>query len=179
MDIEKQIQLIDDKNHYLLKAHLEKLSYFDSFKHSINDLSTKLTEQQLKDLLTNKLQVKQGIFAEKTYIQFACETTVNSYFSKNYEETFQYEPQINPKSNKNVDCQIKDFDYIYNVEVKCSSFEGKENIDEKNAFTFEIYGRDKDYDKTKDAMKELSDLMARYQEIKGKIPKSISEEKKM
>ena len=176
MDIEKQMQTIDDKSHYLFKAHSEKLPYYDSFNQSINDLSKKLIEKQLEDLLTNKLQVKQGTFIEKSYIQSACETTVNSYFAKNYENSFQYELQVNPNSNKNVECQIKDSEYTYNIEVKCSSFEAKENIDKIDAFKFGTFGRMGDY---KDAMKEIGELMVEGQKKSGTEPKPLIELKKM
>jgi len=176
MDIEKQLQSIKDNNHYLSKAYSEKLPYYDCFKQSINDLSKKLTDKQLEDLVTNKLQIKEGTFSEKPYIQSACETTVNSYFAKNYETSFQYELQINPNSNKNVECQIKDADYTYNIEVKCSSFEAKENIDKIDAFKFGTFGRMEDY---KDAMKEIGDLMVEGQKKTGKDPKPLIELKKM
>lgn len=176
MDIENKLQSINDENHYLLKAFSEKLSYYDSFKRSINELTPKITEKQLEDLLTNKLQIKQGAFTEKPFIQSACETSVNSYFAKNFEKTFQYELKVDPSSNKNVECQIKDVDYTYNIEVKCSSFEAKENIDKIDAFKFGTYGRMEDY---KDSMKEIGDLMVEGQKKSGKEVKPLIELKKM
>ena len=176
MNLDEQIKLIDDGNHYLLKAHTEKLIYFKSFKQSMIDLSAKLSEKKLDDLLINKLQLKKGSFVEKPFIQSDCETTVNSYFAKNYENTFQYELQVNPTSDKNVECQIKDNDYTYNIEVKCSSFEAKENIDKIDAFKFGTLGR---LDNYKDAMKEIGNLMLEGQKKTGEDPKSLIELKKM
>lgn len=176
MDIEKQLQSIDDKNHYLLKAFSEKLPYYDSFKQAIDNLSTKLTEKQLGNLLTNKLLIKKGVFAEKTFIQSACETTVNAYFAKKYPNSFVYEKKLMFTNNKNVECQVRSYYFTYNIEVKCAGFDAKENIEIQDSFKFSTYGRINDY---KQALQEIGELMIEGQKRKGDIPKPLLEQRKM
>ena len=74
--------------------------------------------------MKQKLQmVESRRFAEDSFIQIACETSVCSYFAKFFPDGFKYEPNCNSNNNTDVDCQFADGRYIYNVEVKCPGLE--------------------------------------------------------
>lgn len=73
-----------DNSHYLLKAKTESLAYYQSFIDNLPFLEKKLNSKQFEELLKNKLQLSSSKFYEKQFVQSACETTVNSYFAKQY-----------------------------------------------------------------------------------------------
>jgi hypothetical protein len=177
MDFDKYIDdNAKDNLHYLLKAKTESLAYYKSFTDNLPFLEKKLNNKQFEELLKNKLQLSLSNFSEKQFIQSACETTVNSYFAKNFKDSFGYEVQVNPNNKKNVECQFKESEFTYNVEVKCPNFGTKETIDAMNAFKVGTFGRIDDY---KDMLDELNETLTDAQKKKGEDIKPIVETKKM
>jgi hypothetical protein len=166
---------IDPKHYFNISLKTDS-KYITNFLYVFNYLRNNLTRQKIEDLLSNKLQIKVGSFNERSFIQIACETTVNSFFSRKYPNSFEYEKIVNPNTNKNVECQFKDGDFIYNVEVKCADFEKKEKIDTQDAFKFGTFGRLENY---KESMTEIGDLMVEGQKKTGKGVKPLIEMRKM
>lgn len=108
------LSIIDDEEHYLLKA--EK-TYIKRLRQALNPLKKVLSKKQYNDLITNKLQVKSGKFNEAQYIQSACEITVLSYFANKFPNQFIYENKINPP--KDVDLSVKIDQIHFHIEIKC------------------------------------------------------------
>lgn len=134
-------QSIDDNSHYLLKALLERRNYFDGFEHAIRALESKVDENKINRLLTEKLQIRKGKFREQSFVQMACETTVNSYLAEHYSQSFQYEPRCNPSNSMTVECSFEYKDFRYNVEVKCPDLEETERQRKQDANKLSALGR--------------------------------------
>lgn len=180
MEIEKIIDNIIDENHYFFNASLKKTGYYNNFLSILTYLEKTLTTNKLNDLLVNKLQIKREVFNEKSFIQAACETTVTSYFANKYKDSFLYEPNVNPTNKSNVDCQFSDKDFIYNVEVKCPSFDAKETIDKINdSFKFTTIGRADKKEVYEEAMLDVSELLSKGLKMKGEKDKPIVKTKTM
>lgn len=113
---------IKDKKHILYNSQKNKEKYFDDFNLTITELKKKLSYKKFKNLVDSDLQIKKN-FEEQKYFQFAAETTINRYFSKNFKYT--YEPKSST-GNKNMDCGIEYKGVKYNFEVKCPTISSKE-----------------------------------------------------
>jgi len=141
-NIDEQIEkLVRDGNHYLIKSKHMFPAYFVGFKQAMQSLSDLVERKKLQRLLKDKFQIRQTAFQEKPFIQTACETTVNSYFVRNFSKAFKYEEKLNTSNNMDVDCSFSDAGVKYNVEIKCPDFENKETIEKKNAFKLGTAGR--------------------------------------
>lgn len=127
--------------HYLVKARTIGHNYFTEFLETATILKTLLTEKEFEFWCTEKMLLKQQPFAEKTFIQYAVETSVVRFFGEKYPTNFKVEAKINPTNDKDVDYQFEDNGYKFNIEVKCSDFVSKEKIDNKDAFKFSTIGR--------------------------------------
>ncbi len=108
-------------DHYLKKANATGSIYYDEFIEALNILKPHLTEKQLKDLLVNKMLLKQNKFDKNKFIQYAVEMSVLRYFAEEFGNSFKYENKINPNNNTDVDCSITDKGFKFNIEVKMSS----------------------------------------------------------
>lgn len=150
-----------DENHILNISKSNKTQYYMSFIDMINFLKTKIEDKKLQALIENDLQVLKP-FIEKQYFQYAVESTVNYYFSRNFDK-FEYEKK-SEISNKDVDCQISYKDYSFNVEVKCPELTKKEN----DIFYAQIGHRTENYEKLIKKMNEIK--MSINGEKKMKLP---------
>ncbi len=128
-------------DHYLVIAKSINSTYFNEFLEAASILQNLMTKKEYRFWLKEKMLLKQSPFLEKAFIQNAVETSVVRFFGEKYPSRFRVEAEVNPNSNKNVDCQFNDNGFIYNVEVKCSSFEAKEEISKLNAFKSGTIGR--------------------------------------
>jgi hypothetical protein len=172
----KYIQQITDESHYLLRAKNNNNEYYLSFLHELFYLENKLKPKELHKYLIDKLQMKRGQFAEKNFIQFACEMTVLAYFAKKYPDSFKYENRVNHSNKKNVECTFEIDTYKYNIEVKCPTYEAKEKVDNEDAFKFSTLGRVDGY---LDSLNEIGTVLQEAQKLKGEEPKPILEHKNM
>jgi len=128
-------------DHYLVKARMIEHNYFAEFLSAAGILKPLLTVKEFEFWCTEKMLLKQQTFAEKTFIQYAVETSVARFFGEKFPADFKVEAKINPTNEKDVDCIFTDNGYKFNVEVKCSDFVSKEKIDSKDAFKFGTIGR--------------------------------------
>lgn len=127
--------------HYLVKAKTSGHIYFTEFLEAANIIRPLLTPKEFEYWCLEKMLLKQQPFAEKTFIQYAVETSVVRFFGERFPTDFKVEAKINPNNDKDVDCQFIDNGYKFNVEVKCSDFVSKEKIDNKDGFKFGTVGR--------------------------------------
>lgn len=127
------------ETHYLSIAFKENGIYFNEFIKAISNLKEKLSEKEFQIFWNDKIQLNKNTFNEKNYIQGACEIAVANYFLNKTE--FKVEVKVNPKNKKDVDCQFKSGKYIYNIEVKCASFDAKEIVQKSDSFKYQTLGR--------------------------------------
>lgn len=128
-------------DHYLVKAKSINSSYFNEFLEAAAILKTLLTKKEFEFWCTEKMLLKPSPFAGKAFIQNAVETSVVRFFGEKFPANFKVEVKVNPHNDKNVDCQFLDNGYKFNIEVKCSDFVSKEEIDNTDAFKFGTIGR--------------------------------------
>jgi len=115
-----------NSDNYIKIAKIAGLKYFDEFIEAFNILKLYLSENQQKDLLENKLLLKQSNFDKNKFIQYAVEMSVIRFFAENFGENFQYEKKSNPNNNTDVDCTISDGKYKFNIEVKTPILDKKD-----------------------------------------------------
>jgi len=128
-------------NHYLVRAKSTDHPYFTGFLQAGTVLKQALTPKEFTSWCAEKMLLKPQPFNEKTFIQYAVETTVVRYFGERFPTGFRVEAKINPANDKDVDCVFVDEGFTFNVEVKCSDFKAKEKVDSKDAFKYETAGR--------------------------------------
>ena len=102
------------------------------------------------------MMLNTNSFNEKQFIQFACEASIVNFFAKKYPTNLFIEKQINPTNNMDVDLVFTENDYTYNIEIKCSDFNAKENINNKKTLKIQPIGR---LDGFPDQLKELQELL--------------------
>ncbi|MFN3782271.1 MAG: hypothetical protein ACK4R6_00010 [Spirosomataceae bacterium] len=139
--IDKVEDIKNITDHYLVKSYTETHNYFNEFLDAAKILKPLLTDKEFEFWCTEKMLLKQQVFAEKTFIQYAVETSVVRFFGEKFPANFKVETKINPTNEKDVDCQITDNGFTFNIEVKCSDFVSKEKIDNKDGFKFGTIGR--------------------------------------
>lgn len=127
------------ENHYLKIAENSNSSYFHEFLSSMENLRKKLSEQNFKMFWNEKLQLNKVKFDEKSFIQAACEVAVSNYFRN--KENFKVEVKVNPANKKDVDCQFSSNKFIYNIEIKCATFDAKEKVEKADSFKYQTLGR--------------------------------------
>lgn len=127
--------------HYLVKARKEGLRYFDEFLQAATIMHQLLTPKEFDYWCQEKMLLKLQPFQEKTFIQYAVETSVVRYFGEKFPVGFKVEAKINPENDKDVDCRFNSDRFTYNVEVKCSDFKSKEKIDVLHGIKFGTIGR--------------------------------------
>lgn len=106
-----------DEKHILNIAQKNSEDYYDEFLEVINYMAEILTKEELENLITDKLRFDK-IFDFNEYYQYAVETAINYYFARISKDTFKYEVKKDNKNSKDVDCQIRYREYLYNIEVK-------------------------------------------------------------
>lgn len=166
---------IDDNNHYLYQALINDDRYYKNFLAVSKAFSKHLPPKVFANLLKEKLQIRNGAFDRKQFIQFACETTVVSYFANKYSDKFKYELNVNPCNNSNVECQYAYGACTFNIEVKCPCFDAKEKNDNQDALKLFTAGRIPDME----VVRELSELLRIGQINKSDIPKNVIVAKNM
>lgn len=125
--------------HYLKIAHGKGHKYFHDFLTISDKFKTILPSKDFEKFWNEKMQLNKKTFNEKAFIQSACEIAVANYFSE--KKDFGIDVKVNPHNEKDVDCQFKSNTFIYNIEVKCASFDAKENIENSDSFKFQTFGR--------------------------------------
>lgn len=138
-DILDSIPAITD--HYLVKSRSLTHNYFKEFLEAAAILKPLMTDKEFEFWLTEKMLSKNQTFIEKTFIQYAVETSVVRFFGEKFPIDFKVEVKINPTNDKDVDCQFMDSGYKFNVEAKCSDFVSKEKIENKDGFKVSTIGR--------------------------------------
>lgn len=141
-EITKRLNEISNiPNHYFSIAQKNSHHYFDEFIETASILSGVLSDKEFDFWCTEKMLLKDQKFNDKTFIQYAVETSVARYFGEKFPTDFKIETQINPNNKKDVDCQFQDNGFKFNVEVKCSDFISKEKIQNKEGIKYETIGR--------------------------------------
>lgn len=102
--------------------------YTKKFIEKINNLKLYIPNKQFRPFLNHDLCFKSD-FDKDRYLQAASEVVINTFFSKEYPSTFEYEAK-NIINNKDVDCQIKTQGYTYNIEIKTPSVSEKDILKE-------------------------------------------------
>jgi len=144
------VEVTNRNNCYLFGK--EDSPYFKGLIRSLTSLEAFLSAKQKRGLL-NDLQISGHKFDEAKYLQTACETSIASYLSAYFSDSFLYEPKINPP--KDVDCGFSHNGKTYNIEVKCPDFSVKNDIDSTNAYKIGALGRLVDFEKLLGNMQEI------------------------
>lgn len=158
-------EVSNHSDHYLVRARTERNHYFDEFKIAALIVKNAMTDKEFEYWCTEKMLLKQQVFEEKTFIQYAVETSSARYFAEKQNENFKVEAKINPTNDKDVDIQFTNRGCTYNVEIKCSDFVSKETIDNKDGFKFGTIGRLPD--RGEEALKTISSALAEGLTKKG------------
>lgn len=135
-------------------------AYFSALDSMTRALSKHLTQSEIK-ALKKKLQLTSNNFNEPQYLQAACEISVCSYFANKFESSFRYEDKVNPP--KDVDCSFYHDDAKYNIEVKCATYSGDEELKNEDCFKMSAIGRIKEYPAL---IEKLSDIFANSSDSK-------------
>jgi len=141
--------------HYLVKAKKSGLPYYEEFLQAAKFMHQALTRDEFENWVQEKMLIKTKAFDEKTFIQYAVETSAVRYFGEKFPTNFQVEACINQTNNKNVDCRFEDEGYSFNIEVKCSDFKSKEKIDARTGIKFGTIGRIPERQETIDKLVHL------------------------
>lgn len=145
--------LSDD--HYLRIAKDKNELYLKELKEAIDNLSRVLPTAKL-NRLKDKLMIGKHEFKEDKFIQSACEIAVANYFSG--KDGFDIEKKVNPYNNTDVDCQFTSNGIVYNIEVKCSSYDKRLTKPQKDDFVFQSIGRlNKSFEVFEEIKKILND----------------------
>lgn len=101
----------------------QQTNYFADFIDLLKDISKRMTEEDTKDLLFNKLQLNKNTFNENQYYQAATELCVIYHVFRLKKENFSYEKVVrngvDPKTGKQPECTTKtDEGFVFNVEAK-------------------------------------------------------------
>ena len=115
-------------------SFLNDSDYFKDFVLLLCNISKRMTEEDTKDLLFNKLQLNRNTFNENQYYQSATELCVIYHVYTLNKANFNYEKvvkgDVDPKTGKQPECTTKtDEGLVFNVEAK-SPERNKEKIPE-------------------------------------------------
>lgn len=115
-------------------SFLNEIDYFKDFVLLLCDISKRMTEEDTKDLLFNKLQLNRNSFNENQYYQSATELCVIYHVYTLNKANFNYEKvvrdDVDQKKGKQPECTTKtDEGFVFNVEAK-SPERGKEKMPE-------------------------------------------------
>ncbi|WP_237275780.1 hypothetical protein [Tenacibaculum ovolyticum] len=158
-------EISDLTDHYLVRSKKNSDHYFEDFIKTATIIKGVTSEKEFEFWCSEKMLLKQQVFAEKTFIQYAVETSVSRYFGEKFPTDFKVETKINPNNEKDVDCQFQDNGFTFNVEVKCSDFISKEKIENKDGYKYGTVGRLPD--RGKDAIETISSALDEGLTIKG------------
>lgn len=112
----------------------QQTNYFDDFIDLLKDISKRMTEEDTKDLLFNKLQLNKNTFNENQYYQAATELCVIYHVFRLKKENFSYEKvvrnDVDPKKGKQPECTTEtDEGFVFNVEAKSPERSKKQNME--------------------------------------------------
>ena len=155
-----------DTNHYLKKAQTADHPYLTDFEQVYSTYSTCFPEE-IKDWLSNKMLLNLNPFQEKQFIQYACEATIVKHFADRFTNTIEIEKKINPNNQKDVDLVFSDKGFTFNIEIKCSDFVQKEQIDNKNTLKVQTIGRLPGLDKTLADLQPILDQVSKKMNLDG------------
>jgi len=175
--INKLLDNISDiTDHYLVKARQEGHNYFDEFLEAAVILKSAMSVSEFDFWCTEKMLLKKQAFLEKTFIEYAVETSVVRYFVEKHNENLKIEARVNPLNTMDVDVQFTNNSFTYNVEVKCATFESKESIAAKEGFKYGTIGR---IPNRQEMIKDISSAIDQGMAIKGESSKPHIESKNM
>lgn len=119
--------------------------YVEKRLEVLETLSSCITPREYRILKRDLLIENDQDFNEASYLQLACETTVNVSFLRKFPETFTYEDKLNGK--KDVDCSFVIQGIKFNVEVKCADFSERHEIfSNGNKIKLGFWGRHPDHE---------------------------------
>lgn len=129
-------------NPYFSNTDTDLSGYKDGMLKAIDDISKYISEKEIDDFLSNKLQLFSNSFNEPQYLQAACELVICSHLANKYKDSFSYELGVNPP--KNVDCAFKDNDVQFNLEIKCADYTKSKEIENQLGLKLNLFGRNPD-----------------------------------
>lgn len=118
------------------------LQYKSGMMSAISELSKHLNNNEMEDLLNNKLQLFSRTPNEPQYLQAACELVICGHLAKKFQNNFKYELKVNPP--KDVDCSFSEDGIQFNVEIKCADFSKSNLINEGEGYKIGFLGRNPD-----------------------------------
>lgn len=137
-DFIERVSNIKSDHHYLKKVTPVYDDYLRGLYQALGKLCQSIGLNKTIKFLNQKLQFCTSEFNEAQYIQSACELTVMNHFSGDVSFSFEYEKKVCPP--KDVDFAITQNAVIYNIEIKCASYQNKA-IRDTNQIQFEFQNR--------------------------------------
>lgn len=113
---------IGAQDHYLRNNFLPS-GYLENLYEILSSASKVLSQSKFKNLLDIKLQMKTAEFDEAQFIQNACELSAMANYLNERKYLLSYEKKVTGK--KDVDFSLVVENRVFNVEVKCSSYNGR------------------------------------------------------
>lgn len=115
----------------------QRTNYFSDFIDLLQNIRKRMTENDTKELLFNKLQLNRSTFNENQYYQASTELCVIYHVFRLNEENFSYEKvvrdDVDQKRGKQPECTTKTEEgFVFNVEAK-SPERNKEKIPESES----------------------------------------------
>jgi len=157
VDIEAKVESVKDQSHSLYIAKQANSEYYKDFLATAAAIKSVLSGKDFDKWLVEKMLLGDKPFNEKQYIQYAVEASLARFFIDIDNNRVTLEKKVNPRSDKDVDVQFLDDKYIYNVEVKCPTFDEKEKSEEGDSLLVDIWGRLPD--RGKNAIDSISSLL--------------------
>lgn len=122
-------------------SFLDETDYFKDFVLLLCDISKRMTEEDTKDLLFNKLQLNRNSFNENQYYQSATELCVIYHVYTLNKANFNYEKvvrdDVDQKKGKQPECTTKtDEGFVFNVEAKSPERSQKQETDSGVEFIY-------------------------------------------
>lgn len=140
--IEELLKTTNDANP-IKKSYLRRTRYYNDFRVVIDKLQSLLSESDVEDILTNKLQLSKAKYDKDTYFEAATEISVIYKIATIQNESFTYEKPIRSNTKKNPECTIHSSGFIINVEAKCPKLPMVEepDYDGQKVFVMKSAGR--------------------------------------
>lgn len=170
------------REHYLLRAKDAGHQYFQEFLSAGESLHKVMSEKEFRRWYEERVFLKKGIakFDEKAFIQGAVETSVVRFFAEKYPKDFKLEEIVGFDNKKNVECQLVTDGCRYNVEVKCPSFCGYNEVQEvEKVLKFSTMGRAPDWKTEKEYQISLGEELKRVAVKSGEPLKGVIQMKTM
>lgn len=122
-------------------SFLDETDYFKDFVLLLCDISKRMTEEDTRDLLFNKLQLNRNTFNENQYYQSATELCVIYHVYTLNKAYFNYEKvvrdDVDQKKGKQPECTTKtDEGFVFNVEAKSPERSQKQETDSGVEFIY-------------------------------------------